>query len=417
MPLVAIGISEREVGAGKFDNFALSEDETGSILEALTASELVDEAVLLTTCARTEFFAVVSSFHAGIDLISSHFAKACQTTSSEIAAFAHVYYDAGAVRHLFRLTSGVESQIIGESEIIGQVKRAFVRSHELGYTRAYLEKLFQRSLEVGKRVRSETAISQGITSSAFAAAELLVKVKPNSRLALVVGIGEIGSKVAAALVGRGLDVHLANRTHHKAEILAAQLGATSVPFEFALSNLTNYDAAFFATGSSHYLIERKAILSQNEGSSVRPNLILIDLGMPRNLDPELRLLSDISVLDLDSIYSFLDEQMDLRRSQIEPAEAIIESAVFEFGSRAAIRENLSPTIRSLYKMAENIKLAELDRFRARLENLSENEQRAVEALALGIVAKILHAPVSKLKETSPERAEKLADALSYLFDL
>ncbi len=416
MPLVAIGISEREVGVGKFEGFALSEDEISSFLKTLTRSDLVEEAVVLTTCARTEFFAVVNSFHAGIDFISEIFASSCKTTPSEIANYAHVYYDAGAIRHLFRLTSGIESQIIGESEIIGQVRRAFGRSHELGFTGSYLEKLFQRSLEVGKQVRSETAISQGITSSAYAAAELLTKVKPDTQRALVVGAGDIGSKVVTALVDRGLEVHIANRTLNKAELLASQSGSVAVPLESALANLTQYDAAIFATGSSHYLVGRYHISSQSDGS-LTDKMVLIDLGMPRNLDPEIASLGMVSLLDLDSVYEFLDAQMDLRRSQIGPAEKIIEEAVAEFSSRAAARESLSPTIASLYQMAEKIKLGELDRFRTRLGDLSESEQQAVEALALGIVAKMLHSPVSKLKATSPERAEKLADALNYLFDL
>ena len=419
MPLIAIGISEREISSNKFESFVIPDSELALIVKELMSSELIDEAVVLSTCARTEFFAVVPSFHAGIDHISEQFAKSCNTTSAEIADFAHVYYDAGAIRHLFRLTSGIESQIIGESEIIGQVRRAYLLAHDLDCTGPYLEKLFQRSLEVGKRARSETKISQGITSSAYAAVEMLVNVHPGARSALVVGAGEVGSKVISALVDRDLNVHVANRTLIRAQNVANNTGAFAVPFDVALADLRKYDAVIFATASSQYLVTHQMVSTGGDEANPKTSkeIVMVDLGMPRNLDPELGKIADLTLLDLESIYRYLGEQMEMRRGQIDAVEAIIEVAITEFTSRSTSSDTLSPTIASLYQKAEKIKLGELERFRSRLGDLNETEQQAVEALALGIVAKMLHAPVSRLKKTSPERAERLADALNYLFDL
>ncbi len=417
MPVVAVGISQRELGPRDFSDFALADAQVMPCLKSLQASELVEESVILSTCARTEIFAAVTSFHAGIDEIIATMASALGSPRSKIAEVAHVYYDAGATHHLFRLAGGLESQILGESEIIGQVKRAFVKAHELGATGPALEKLFQRALEVGKRVRSETTISRGVTSSAYAATELLVKVRPALSRALVVGAGEIGAKVTQALVDRGVEVHLANRTEMRGERVAGELGAISVPFEFALANLGDYDAALFATGSTSYLVEKEAVVGLVAREIVGRELVLVDLGMPRNIDPQLSELGSVSLLDLDAVYSFLDEQMDLRRSQVAVAEEIIEAEVAEFSSRAAHAASLTPTISAFYQMAENIKLAELARFRSKFEGLDPGQLRAVEALAGGIVAKVLHQPVTRLKETNVERAEKLAEALSFLFDL
>ena len=417
MPLVAVGISQRELGPLDFSDFALAESEIPARLEALCASELIEESVVLSTCARSEVFAMVTTFHAGIDEIIAQIAVGLGMSRSRIAEVAHVYYDAGAVRHLFRLAGGLDSQILGESEIIGQVKRAYIKAHELSATGPLLEKLFQRALEVGKRVRTDTSISRGVTSSAYAATELLVRVRPELKKALVVGAGEIGFKVTQALIDRGIEVHLANRTALRGAQVAGALGAQSVPFEFALSNLAHYEAAFFATGSTRYLVQKEAILSINATEELRRDLVLIDLGMPRNVDPELSNMSSVYLVDLDSIYSFLDDQLDLRKSQVAAAEQIIEMEVSDYNSRSSQAASLSPTIASFYHMAENIKVAELARFKSKFEGLDPAQLNAIEALAGGIVAKVLHQPVSRLKETSQEKAEKLAEALSYLFDL
>lgn len=417
MPLVAVGISQRELGPLDFSDFALAESEIPARLEALCASELIEESVVLSTCARSEVFAMVTTFHAGIDEIIAQIAVGLGMSRSRIAEVAHVYYDAGAVRHLFRLAGGLDSQILGESEIIGQVKRAYIKAHELSATGPLLEKLFQRALEVGKRVRTDTSISRGVTSSAYAATELLVRVRPELKKALVVGAGEIGFKVTQALIDRGIEVHLANRTALRGAQVAGALGAQSVPFEFALSNLAHYEAAFFATGSTRYLVQKEAILSINATEELRRDLVLIDLGMPRNVDPELSNMSSVCLVDLDSIYSFLDDQLDLRKSQVAAAEQIIEMEVSDYNSRSSQAASLSPTIASFYHMAENIKVAELARFKSKFEGLDPAQLNAIEALAGGIVAKVLHQPVSRLKETSQEKAEKLAEALSYLFDL
>ncbi|MDA8397529.1 MAG: glutamyl-tRNA reductase [Actinomycetota bacterium] len=417
MPLVAVGISQPELKEEDFSCFAIPDMASEPTLKSLAGSELIDEVVLLSTCARSEVFAVVGSFHAGIDAIIAKLADSLGVEQEKLTKYAHVYYDAGAIRHLFRLAGGLESQILGESEIIGQVKRSFVRAHDLQTTGSYLERLFQRSLEVGKKVRTETGISRGTTSSAYAATELLTQVRPGLTRALVIGAGDIGSKVAQALVEQGVQVHLANRTGNRAEQVALLLGAESVPLEFALANLARYDAAVFATGSTSYLVEKEAVASLIAKEEPGGDLVLIDLGMPRNVDPELAHLASVSLLDLESVYAYLNTQMQLRRSQVGLAEEIVEVEVADFGSRAAQNASIAPTIASFYQMAESIKLAELARFQAKFSDLDPAHVKAIEALAGGIVAKVLHQPVSRLRETNLERAERLAEALSYLFDL
>ncbi|MDA8386936.1 MAG: glutamyl-tRNA reductase, partial [Actinomycetota bacterium] len=349
MPLVAVGISQPELKEEDFSCFAIPDMASEPTLKSLAGSELIDEVVLLSTCARSEVFAVVGSFHAGIDAIIAKLADSLEVEQEKLAKYAHVYYDAGAIRHLFRLAGGLESQILGESEIIGQVKRSFVRAHDLQTTGSYLERLFQRSLEVGKKVRTETGISRGTTSSAYAATELLTQVRPGLTRALVIGAGDIGSKVAQALVEQGVQVHLANRTGNRAEQVALLLGAESVPLEFALANLARYDAAVFATGSTSYLVEKEAVASLIAKEEPGGDLVLIDLGMPRNVDPELAHLASVSLLDLESVYAYLNTQMQLRRSQVGLAEEIVEVEVADFGSRAAQNASIAPTIASFYQ--------------------------------------------------------------------
>jgi glutamyl-tRNA reductase len=417
MPLVAIGIDKTDSLKDDFDRYSVSEEQQLEKLKIFSAADGVEEAVLISTCARTELFAEVTKFHGGIEAIWDKLADALSVDREELAAIAKVYYERGAVAHLLRVTSGLESELIGETEILGQVRRAFVRSHESGFCGPGLYGLFRKALEVGKRARSETGIARGVTSSAHAAVELFSTVcgLEGSGSVMVVGVGEIGAKLAEALTQGGYQVFITSRTHSKADLLAERLGAIAVLLAEYKSHLKDLDAVFYATSTKKYLLgmDDVGLLLRSADNP----LFVADMGVPRNVDPQLKELAGVMLYDLDAVNHFVSTAIASRQKEAELVEAIIEVETNRFVDEKN-SGSVAPTLASLYAFAEEIRLLELSRFSGRLDGLTEAQKKAVESLTYGIVQKMLHRPVAKVREHSgSKRGERLVEDLSFLFDL
>lgn len=417
MPLVAIGIDKSDLASNTFDDYLVAEEHQLERLKAFSSAEGVEEAVLVSTCARTEIFTEVTKFHGGIEEIWDKLAQTLQVDRGELASVAKVYYERGAVSHLLRVASGLESELIGETEILGQVRRAFVRSHDAGFCGPVLYGLFRKALEVGKRARTETGIARGITSSAHAAVELFSATcaLEGDGSVMVVGVGEIGSKLAEALSQGGYRVYLTSRTFDKAEQLALKVDAKAIPISEFKSHIKEVDGVFFATSTKKYL------LGKDDAVLVEPHqdasLFIADMGVPRNVDPALDALSGVKVYDLEAVNAFVASAIESRQKEAALVEEIIEAETNKFldakNSGAA-----TPTLASLYAFAEEIRLLEIARFSGRLDGLTESQKKAVESLTYGIVRKMLHRPVAKVREHSgSKRGERLVEDLSFLFDL
>ncbi|NNN19574.1 MAG: glutamyl-tRNA reductase [Acidimicrobiaceae bacterium] len=417
MPLVAIGIDWSSLPANDFGRYFISEEDMLDRLKVFSSAEGVEEAILVCTCARTEVFAEITKFHGGIEEMWLSLARILQVERDELASVAKVYYERGAVSHLLRVSSGLESELIGETEILGQVRRAFVRSHDAGYSGPALYGLFRKALEVGKRARNETGIARGITSSAHAAVELFSETcgLDGEGTVMVVGVGEIGSKIAEALSQGGYHVYVASRTFDKAVQLANRINAKAIHIHDFKTHIEELEGLFFATSTKKYLLDTQDCkyfdLNRN------PNTFVVDMGVPRNVDPGLDSYDRVNLFDLDGVNAFVKTAIDYRQKEVGLVEEMIEVETSKFfdlknsGSAAS-------TLASLYAFAEEIRLLELARFAGRLEGLTDAQKKAVESLTYGIVQKMLHRPVVKVKEQSgSKQGERLVEDLSFLFDL
>ena len=415
MPFVAVGVTQDEIGSDAFDEFALDDEAANELAKRISLLDSVDEVVIVNTCARSEVFAVVEQFHSGVEQIIDAISTSLGIAKEVVTEVSRVYYDQGSIRHLFSLTSGIESKIVGESEIIGQVRRGFFRAKENHQAKGRLERVFQKSFEVGKRVRSETTISQGTTSSAYAAIDLALSRVGSVESALVVGLGELGSKVACGLIEKGITTYVSNRDDSKSKRFVAKEDGLAVLFEEWQSTLTKVDCAFFVTSSQAPIMNGVVAANLAFGRGSSP--LIVDLGVPRNVGAEVKGVEGLSVIDMDDVYAYLDEEMEKRRGQVYFARVIIDEEVSKFYNNDAVNEVVKPTVSALYKMAEEIKVAELERFKAKLSALDDDEAKLVEQVLSGAVAKLLHGPVTKLKTASKDRSERLIDAVTYLFDI
>ncbi len=417
MPLVAIGIDRESLAGKDFGRYFVSEEEMLSRLKVFSSAQGVEEAVLICTCARTEVFAEITKFHGGIEEMWANLAHTLDVDRDELISVAKVYYERGAVAHLLRVASGLESELIGETEILGQVRRAFVRSHDSGFCGPGLYGLFRKALEVGKKARSETGIARGITSSAHAAVELFSETCAlgGEGIVMVVGVGEIGSKLAEALSQGGYTVYVTSRTFDKAAKVASSVGAKAVPLRDFKLYIPELNGLFFATSTKEHLLDLEDAKLFDEDRD--PKTFIADMGVPRNVDPLLDSVDWLTVFDLDGVNAFVKEAIESRQQEAGLVEAIIEAETGKFVDMKNSGE-ANATLASLYAYAEEIRLLELARFSGRLDGLTESQKKAVESLTYGIVQKMLHRPVVKVKEHSgSKRGERLVEDLSFLFDL
>ena len=421
MSVVAVGLNHRTVPLSVLEPMTVSEARLPKALHDLAAHENLTEVVVLSTCLRTEIYAVAHRFHAALGDIRNFLAAWSGLPPEEFAGQLYEYHDEAVAKHLFTVSAGLDSAVLGESEIIGQVGSAWKAAREHGAAGPVLSMLFRHAIEVGKRVRSETAISRGTTSLSQAAVALAVeKLGSLSGLTTVVmGAGEMGEAMAQALAG-ALDedgqLVVVNRTWGRATELAARCGGRAIEWASLPSTLIQADVLLASTGSPDVLLEAADLEPLLESRAGRP-LLIVDIAVPRDVDPAAGLLPGVTLLDMDDLSAFASRAMDNRRAEVPHARAIVDEEVERYVDVASQRQ-VAPLVAALHDKAEEIRRAEMLRFARRLAELSPAQAQAVEALSRGIVAKILHDPTVELKTAvNGPAGEQLAQALRQLFDL
>jgi glutamyl-tRNA reductase len=389
-------------------------------LHDLTGRDHLSEVVVVSTCLRTEVYAVANRFHGAMSDIRNFFAAWSGAPPEVFTDQLYSYYDEAAAGHLFKVAAGLDSAVLGEGEILGQVGDAWEAARSEGVCGPVLSILFRQALEVGKRVRSETAIARGTTSLsqaavAMAGAELGSLV---GKTTLVLGAGEMGEAMAQALAG-ALDTGsllVVNRTWSKATQLAVRCGGRAIEWSALPAALVQADVLLASTGSPGVLLEAadlEPLLADRQG---RP-LLIVDIAVPRDIDPSVGALPGVTLLDMDDITSSAAVAMAGRRQEMPKAQAIVAEEVERYLDVAAQR-HVAPLVAALHARGEDIRVAELARFRSRLAGLDPAQARAVEALSRGIVAKLLHDPTVQVKAGAGTPAgEQLAQGLRQLFEL
>jgi glutamyl-tRNA reductase len=421
MPVIALGLNRRTVALDMLERLTVSDTELPKALRDLMDGAHVSEAVLLSTCMRTEVYAVVDRFHSGVDDLRDFLARLGSSSPEDFVDDLYSYFEEGAATHLFEVAAGIDSPVLGEGEILGQVRNAWERAREESAAGPMLSQLFRHAVEVGKRARSETAIARGITSLSQAAVALVREQLGGSLEGydvLMVGAGEVGEGVAAALAASAgaPRVMVSNRTHNRAVELARRVGGEPVELGALSEALTAADVVLTCTGSPSMLLEASDLVPVLARRRGRP-LLVMDVAVPRDVDPGVGRLPGVTLMDMDDLRAFAESGMAGRRQEVAPVRALIAEELERYLDSKAAR-GAAPLVAALRARAEDVRTNELDRYRSRLDGLDPRQREAVEALTKGILGKLLHEPTMKVKEAAgTPGAERLGDALRTLFDL
>jgi glutamyl-tRNA reductase len=418
--VVVVGLNHRTVPLEILERMTVSDASLPKALQDLLDREHLTEAVVLSTCMRTEIYAVAARFHGAMSDVRNVLSAWSGADPERFTDHLYSYYEVGAANHLFQVAAGIDSAVIGEGEVLRQVRHAWEMARTENAAGPVLSRLFRHALEVGKRVRSETAITRGITSLSQAAVAMAGSRLGGltGRTVLLVGAGEMGEGMVQALaavpgIGRTL---VANRTWAKAAKLAERIGATPVELVGLTSALEEADVVLTSTGAPGVLIEAgdlEAVLPERRG---RP-LLVVDIAVPRDVDPGVGQLPGVTLLNMDDLKAFVDAAMAGRRKEIPAVSRIIAEELDRFSDLTAERE-MAPLVSALRERAEGVRAAEVERYRAKLSGLSESQRADVEALTRSLLAKVLHEPSVQLKDVAGSvQGEQLAEAVRVLFNL
>ncbi len=411
MSLVAVSVAEREVGS-RFEACALDRDRAAQVeagLASLIAEGVVVEAAVVATCARSELYLAAPHFHAAVERSVATLASALGVERTVVEQLATVHFGTGALRHLYRVAAGMESAIVGESEVVAQVKAAIERARARRLARGELSHIFERALEVAKEVRSSTQIAHGAASVVTMASDLALAGSEASSVAVgVVGTGAVGTEVARVLTERGAQVTVLTR---RDELLREPPEGWRVrPLAELGSVLSHLDAVVLATAATSTILTPSMVPRDHP---VR----VVDLCRPRAADPGLAAVEGVRLVDLEEVNRLVAGQLERRQEAMTDAELVIERALGQDGALLHAGE-LNPTLALLYERAEALRRAELERALRRVGD-DEAARRALEELSHRLVRKLLHGPSSALRKASSSADDlgPLLAALRSLFDL
>lgn len=416
MNLQLLGVNHRTAPVEVRERLAIPESKLPHALQQLMTIPGVNEALILSTCNRVEI--VAQTANGSTDL--RHFLKQYfEVDPTPYEPHLYEFRQDDAVRHVFRVASSLDSMVVGEPQILGQVKEAYATARAAGTVQSYLDLLLTRAFAVAKRVRTETAVGSSSVSVASVAVELAGKIfgSLEGKHVCIVGAGKMSELAARHLVSQGAGpVFVANRTYERACALAERFGGQAIKFDSLYDHCERADVVITSTGAPVTIFKREHGARFLAKRRNRP-MFFIDLAVPRDVDPEMSKLDGIFVYDIDDLQEAVSSHVESRKKEAEHAESIIQTEVERFHARLQTL-HVVPTIVSLQDQFETIRQAELDRVRGRLGKLSPEQEMAVEALTHGIVNKIMHTPIRSLKSAAagPEMTT-LVETFRKIFDL
>jgi glutamyl-tRNA reductase len=419
MRLLLLGVSHHTAPVELREQVAFTSSTLPDALAQLARRTEAGETVILSTCNRAEIYTTCADLAAARSAVSEFLADFHAVPRSRLDTHLYARPDEEAVRHLFRVAAGLDSLVIGEPQILGQVKDAYAAAAEQHVTGTTLNKLFHCSFAVGKRVRTETGLGEGAVSVSFAAVSLARKIFGNleGRHVALLGAGEMSKLTAQHLKAQAVaSIVVASRTAAHAEALAAGIGAQPAPWEDLDALLTRADIVITATGSTRPVLTRARVEQAMHPRRTRP-LFVIDIAVPRDVDPAVGDLEQVFLYNIDDLQTIISENVARRSMRVSRAEAIVEEEVTRFMAWLRAREAV-PTVVALRQRFEAIRSAELQRLEPKLSTLTPEARQRVEEITRLIIEKLLHTPTEQLKSI-PDRDTVAAysDALSRLFSL
>ena len=398
--IVVVGVSHRTAPLEIREALAFPKDGLPDALRRLRENGTVEEVMILSTCNRVEVYSRVGE-QTPPESLAEYLAATHGRTPRDLAAHVYQLTEDEAVRHAFRVAASLDSMVIGEPQILGQVKDAYQIAEEAGTLGSMLNALRNRSLASAKRARTETGIGQNAVSVSYVAVELARKIfgSLKDRNVLLVGAGKMSELAAKHLVRQGARATvLGGRRFERAEELAASLGGRAMPFESLRDELGRADIAISGTGAPGVVIHREDVAAACAARHRRP-LFLIDIAVPRDVDPSVRDLEGVFLYDLDDLRAVADANLRERRKQAAAAEALVEREVREFLDWQRSLDAV-PLLQELRRRADDIRKAEIDKVRSRLGTLTPEQEHALDAATSAIVNKLLHAPMTQIKEVT-----------------
>jgi len=418
MSILVVGVNHRSGPLPLLERVTIAPEHLGKAVSGLAQRDNVREAVVLSTCNRTEVYVVAELFHGAYGDVRDLLCEIGDLSIDELTPHLYSQHDTSAISHLFEVAAGLDSAVLGESEILGQVRSAWEVAQQEGAARTTLNQLFRAALSTGKRARSETGIARGTASISHAAVEMISDMLGDltGKRVLVVGAGSMGEGVAVALHrAGGADILVANRTADRSASLADRVDGVAVGFDRLAEAIAVADVIVAGTAADQSLLSRE-VVAEARGSSIRP-LHIVDIGVPRNVDPQVADLAGISLSDLDDLRDWADRGLSHRAAEAERVRSIVSQEVENYLVESTARQ-AAPLVASMHEAADRIRVGELARFASRLGDLDERQVESIEALTRAIVAKLLHEPSVKLKsQAGTPQGERNAAAVRDLFDL
>lgn len=424
MGITVVGLNHETAPVEVRERFVFPPEATRRALAELTAEGALREAVLLSTCNRTELYGYPGEGtppEEAVARMRAVLARQAEMAPEETERYLYRRAGRDAVRQLYRVASSLDSMVVGEAQIQGQVREAYVAAHAMREARVVgpvLGRLFESALAVGARVRTETKLGTGAASVPSAAVELARKIfgSLRGRRALVLGAGQMSELALECLAGAGVDdVVVANRTRRRAEALAGKVGGRSAGLDAVPSLLREADIVMTATAAPHCIVTRAAVDEAFPRGRAEP-LLIVDLALPRDVEPSVGEAKEVFLYDIDDLRQIVEDNRQRRENQVPDAEAIVEAAVAEFwGWYASL--DVVPVLRAMRERAERVRAGEVEKALRKLEHLSPEDRAVVEALAQQLTNKLLHEPTVKLKEGAGNGHPVIAETARYLFDL
>ncbi|MGD9008221.1 MAG: glutamyl-tRNA reductase [Desulfobacteraceae bacterium] len=417
--LILIGLNHKTAPVHIRECLTFSEPETRQALAELRAQPEIEETVLFSTCNRVEILLSAKQPQGAIDAAKRFLAKFKQVALGDFETNLYLHLGGEAVRHVFRVAASLDSMVVGEPQILGQMKQAYRTATEEKTSGVVLNRLLHRTFFIAKRIRTETGVGDSAVSISYAAIELGRKIfgTLEGKQVLLIGAGEMAELAVEHLIRqRSGNIYVANRTFERGVALAKAYRGTAIRFEEIPNHLNKVDIIISSTGAAGYVLEKKDIKAVMRGRRNRP-IFFIDIAVPRDIDPKINTLDNTYVYDIDDLQGVIDDNVEERRREAVKAERIIDEAVIQFRHWF---ESLKvvPTIKALREKVRSMAVEEVKKTMQQLPHLSKDDQKAIERLIDATVNKILHHPTHYLKSNGcqGERPEAL-DIARKLFDL
>ncbi len=419
MHIVIVGLSHKTAPVEVREKLAFAPTAMERPLQQMLELAAVAEGLIVSTCNRVELCAATKEPDAAIAALRRFLAEYHEISPEEINDNLYDYQGEEAIRHLFRVASSLDSMVLGEPQILGQIKTAYGYAAEFKTAGLILNRFLHKAFSVAKRVRTETAIASNAVSVSFAAVELARKIfdRIDDKGVMIIGAGEMCELAARHFVTNGVSkVLVTNRTFERAEKLAAEFDGKAVSFDNFVDHLVEADIVMTSTGAPNFILGKRQMEEVLKRRKNRP-MFLIDIAVPRDIDPKVNDLDNAYLYDVDDLQGVVQANLKERKKEAGKAEAIVEQEIGQFYQWLGNLE-VKPTVIALRRKLEEIRTQELEKTFGNLKDLSSKQRKSIEAMAGAIINKILHQPTAILKNTQNESSgEDYVDAVRVLFDL